>query len=72
MKYQTWRMINKITPYLDRGESYTATMRAIRSEEKMCENTFMKYWKIAQDYNWKKWRRYMEIIEKMQTKAVKE
>jgi hypothetical protein len=65
MKYQTMRMINKITPYLDRGESYTVTMRAIRSEKRMCENTFMKYWKIARQYNWEHWRYINKMVEEM-------
>lgn len=63
-------MINKITPYLNRGDSYTTTMRAIRSEEKMCENTFMKYWKIAREYNWEKWRRLIKIVEEKRKTAV--
>lgn len=70
MKYQTKRMIDKITPYLNRGATYTTTMRAIRSEERMCENTFMKYWKIARAYNWAKWKRYNKIIEEMRKEAV--
>lgn len=63
LKPQTRWMINKIEPYLFRGESYTATMRAVRSEYRMCENTFMKYWKIARQYHWEHWRYITKIIE---------
>ena len=52
MKPRQEFIVSKILEYVYIGANYAPTMRAIRNRYPMCENTFMKYWKLAQKRHW--------------------
>ena len=52
MKPRQHLIISCILEYVYMGTNYTNTRHAIRSKFRMCETTFVKYWKIAQLEHW--------------------